>query len=109
MPVKQDLAGKLGWIPIGSVALKKLAEQKCLALQPQRARIGREQIPEFIAKDGSATWFQNNHRQACINCAAQRLQNLLEILFRAIEHAKVIQRATAAEMLLRNQYVKAGS
>src|SRR5471030_1846478 len=99
MSMKQNFGGKLRRLPIGSVFLQEFTEQDGLTLQPLCSRIGGKEVAKFVAKDGCATWLQHDHRKSGINCTAQRNEDTLQILFGTIQHAKVVERASAAEML----------
>src|SRR5437868_2508056 len=81
---------------------QKFAEQKSLAFESLRFSILAEQVGHLIAKDGDAAWFDSDDGRASFNVGAQSGQRLFQRGFGLVEHAEVIERATAAERLLRN-------
>src|SRR5216684_3483107 len=80
--------------------LQELAEQESLLPQAKGAWIFRKQVAQFVAKDRSTAWFQNNDGQACVYLLRERLQDALQILFGLVQQAKVVKRTAAAKMCL---------
>src|ERR1700676_5033815 len=100
--VKEHFPAELRRLIAWGMMLQKLAEEKRLASQPGGAWILREQIAQFIAKDGSAALFQDDDRDAGVNLHAQGAHDSLQIFLGPVEHAEIVQWPPAAEMNLRD-------
>ncbi len=101
MTVKDDFSMKLRRFIARSMMFQKFTEEECLAAKPIGARVIRKQVSQFIAEYRGATRLQDHDRQSGVDLRTQAMQNVLEILPGFIEHAEVIQRPPAAEVILR--------
>src|ERR1700730_19475880 len=88
------------------MSLQEFTEQESLSSQPIGALIGRKQVVQLIAKDGSAARLQHDHRHVRINLAAEKVQDASQIFLGPIEHAEIVKRASAAKMTHRHGYLK---
>src|ERR1700736_1313643 len=100
--VKENFPAKLWGLIARGMALQKLTEEKRLASQPSSPCIRGKQIAQLIAKNGGATRFQDDNRDACINVRAQSTHDSLQIFFGPVEHAEIVQGPAAAQMDLRD-------
>src|SRR5437588_6064478 len=100
VPVEQDFARELRRLPIGRVLLEKFAEQESLALKPLGAFVSRKKIGKLVAKDRCAAWLEDNDGDSEVDCGAEHFHDAAQVLFGAIEHAEVVEWASATEMLL---------
>src|ERR1017187_2413678 len=106
MPVYEHLPMQLRGRVSRGIVLEKLAEEKCLVPQPGSARIGRKEVAQFIAKDGSATRFQYDDRNTGINLHSQGAQDSLKVLPGHVKHAEIVQRPPAAQVNSRDTDIK---
>ncbi len=104
MTVKHDFSIKTRRLITRSMMFQKLTQQERLAVKSIGARISGEEVSQFIAEDRGAAGFQNDDRQSGVDLRSQALKNVREILPGFIEHAEVIQRASAAEVFLGDSY-----
>src|ERR1700720_2273999 len=77
--------------------LQEFTEQESLSSQPISAFVGRKEVTQLIAKDGSATRFQHYHRNVRVNLTAEKLQDTYQIFFGSIEHAEIVKGSSAAK------------
>jgi hypothetical protein len=106
MTVKHDFSIQSRWFIAGSMMFQKLTEQERLAPKPVGARISGEEVSQFIAEDRGAAWFENDDWQPGVDLRTQTLEDALEILLGFVEHAEVIQRAPAAEVVAGDSYLE---
>ena len=90
------------------MSLKEFAEQERLPCQLLCAFIVRKQVEEFVAKDGDAAGLESDDGDAGIDFGGEFVENLQKKFFCAIEHAEVVEWASAAEVGLRDDDVVAG-
>src|SRR5579872_2316722 len=97
MPMHNSFLVKFWWLVVRSLLLQEFAQEECLACQPFCIRIVRKEIRQFVTKDGCATGFQANHRNACLDLWAQRIKNIAQQSLRQIKKTIIVERATAAQ------------
>src|SRR5882724_33524 len=107
MSMHNGFAFELRWAVVGLID-EKFAQQIGLALEFLGFKIFAQKVGHLIAKDRDAAWFDSDDRRACLNITPQGGQRLFQRGFRLVEHAEVIERASATECLLRNFYLIAG-
>jgi len=88
------------------MSLQEFAEQESLSSQPIGAFIGRKEVTQLIAKDGSAARLQHHHRYVRVDLTAEKLQDASQIFLRLIEHPEIVERPSATKMLHRHRYLK---
>jgi len=76
-----------------------------LPRQRLRALVVWEKVEQFVAKDCDAAGFEANHRDSRFDFRRQRVEDFEQQLLRAVEHAKIVERATAAKICARKNYV----
>src|SRR5580693_4177063 len=104
--VKHYFAEKSRRLVACGMSLQEFAEQESLSSQPVGAFIGRKEITQLIAKDGSAARFQHDHRYVRVDLTAEKLQDASQIFLRLIEHPEIVERPSATKMLHRHRYLK---
>ena len=87
---------------------QKFTEEERLTAKLSGARVPGKQISQFIAEYRGATRLQDHDWQPGVDLRAQALQDALEVLPGFVEHAEVIQRPPAAEVVLRDSYPESG-
>src|SRR5438105_15806975 len=87
--------------------LEELAEQEGRLCQCLGSLIARKQIQQFVAEDGDATGLESDDRDASFDFGRQFVENFQQQSFCAIEHAEVVEGASAAEVGLWNHHPKA--
>jgi hypothetical protein len=90
------------------VALEKFAEQEGLLAQGLGAFVVGEQVHEFVAENGDATGFQSHDWDARFDLWLELIEDFEQQRLRAIEHAEVIEGASAAEIGLRDEDAVSG-
>jgi hypothetical protein len=68
----------------------------------------REEVCEFVAEDGDATGFETDEGNAGFDLGLELVKDLEQQTFGAVEHAKVVERASAAEVGLWDEDTEAG-
>ena len=91
-----------------SVAFEKFAEQECLAAQGLGALVVREEVDEFVAEDGDAAGFESDDGDAGFDFGFELVENFEQQRFGAVEHAEVVERASAAEIGARDEDAESG-
>ena len=109
MSVQQNFSRQPRWFVPGRLPLQEFTQEKCLVSQSLRTRILREKITELVPKYGSATRFEDDDGRAGVNLFTQSLQNPAQIFLGRIQHAEIIEWASAAEMTARNTHVETGA
>ena len=66
------------------------------------AGVVREEVDELVAEDGDAAGFQPDDGDSGFDLRLELVQNFEEQRFGAVEHAEVVERASAAEIGLRD-------
>jgi hypothetical protein len=106
--VEQGFAGELRERGVGRVAFEELAEQECLFAQGLGALVVREEVEEFVAEDGNAAGLESDDGDAGLDLGLELVEDVQEQAFGAVEHAEVIEGASAAEVGLRYRDAEAG-
>jgi hypothetical protein len=96
--VEQGFAWELRELRVGSeVLFEELAEQERLFAQGLGALVVREEVEEFVAEDGDAAGLESDDRDSGFDLGGDRVENVEEQGLGAIEHAEVVERASATE------------
>ena len=88
--------------------LEKFAEQEDLLRESVGAFVFGEKVDEFVAEDGGAAWFENDDRSSRFDFGKKLVHDLEQQSFGAVEHADVVEWASATEMGARDAHVEAG-
>jgi hypothetical protein len=99
MAVEKGLALESRGFEFSRLLLKKLGEAECLLREALSTFVVREEVDEFIAEDGDTTWLQSDDWNTGFDFESQGIENLEEQVFGAVEHAEVIERTAATEIL----------
>jgi hypothetical protein len=67
-----------------------------------------EEVEEFVAEDGHAGWLEADDGDSGFDLGLEVVENFEEKSFGAVEHSEVVQRASAAEVGLRDSNLVAG-
>ncbi len=106
--VKQRFAVELGERSAGGAAFEKLAEKESLFAQGLGASVVREKIRQLVAEDGDAAGFESDDGNPGFDLRLELIENLEQKGFGAIEHAEVVEGASAAEVGLRDDDAVSG-
>jgi hypothetical protein len=68
----------------------------------------REEVREFVAEDGHAGGFQTDYGYSSFDFGFELVEDFKEQSLRAVEHAEVVEGASAAEVGLRDQDAESG-
>ena len=78
--------------------LEEFAEQECLAGEGLGALVVGEKVDQFVAEDGDAAGLETDDGDSGFDLGGEFVQDLEEQAFGAVEHADVVERASAAEV-----------
>lgn len=92
---------------VGSMLYEELAEEKSLVAELGGTRIVGKKVGQFIAEDRSTTWLEDDDGGSSGQLRSQSIEDFEEIFFGRIQHAEVVERAAAAEMLRGQVYAEA--
>src|SRR5205085_12406059 len=95
--VEDCLPGELWRLKIWGLFLEKFAQKQGLAGQNPGPRIVGKQVQQLISEDGSATWLQNDDRNFFLNYPSERVEYSQKLTLGAMEHAEIVERASAAQ------------
>ena len=87
---------------------QEFAQQERLFAQGLRTGVVGEEICEFVAEDSYARRFQSNYGDAGFDLGLELIEDLQEQVFGAIQHAEVVEGASAAEIGLGNEDAESG-
>ena len=90
------------------VALEKFAEQESLFAQGQGALVVGKEIDEFVAEDGDAAGFESDDGDSGFDLGLELVEDFEQQRFGAVEHAEVVERASAAEVGARDEDAESG-
>ena len=79
------------------VTFQELAEQECLLRKRAGAFVAGEEVAEFVAEDGYATWLETDDRDSGGDFGFEGVQDFLQQGFRAIEESEVVEGTATAE------------
>jgi hypothetical protein len=65
-----------------------------------------EEINKLVSEDGHAARFESHHRDAGFNLGLESIENFEQQRFRAVEHPEIVERASTAEVGLRDAYLE---
>ena len=108
MPVDQRPARQLRereYVSFGPL-FEKLAEQKNLLRESERAFVFREKVDKFVAEDGGATRFEDDDRCRRFDFRVKLVYDLAQQALGAIERADIKERAPATQVSARNDNVE---
>ena len=80
------------------VAFEEFAEQERLPRQGLGALVVGEEIEEFVAEDGDAAGFEADDGDSGFDLGREFVEDVEQQSFGAVEHAEVVERASAAEV-----------
>ena len=95
--VQERFAMELGQRKIFGVGFEKFAEKKSLARKGLSALVVGKEVDEFVPKDGDATGFEANKGDAGFDLGRKFVEDLQQERLGAVEHAVVVEGASAAE------------
>lgn len=106
--VEEDFLMECGGFEIGGVFGEELAEEEGLAGEALGVLGGGEEVGEFIAEDGGATGFEDDHGKSGLDVGAHDVHELVEPAFGGGDEAVVVEGASAAEVLHGDDDAEAG-
>ena len=71
------------------------------------ALVAREKVYEFVAEDGDTAGFESDDGDARFNFGFEFVEDLQQQGLSAVEHAEIVERASAAEVGVRDDDAKA--
>ena len=77
---------------------EELAEQERLAAERLGSGVTGEEVGEFVPEDGDAGGLESDDGDSGFDLGFEMVENLEELRLGAIEHAEVVERASAAEL-----------
>ena len=89
-----------GGLVVGRVLDEEFAEQEGLVAELCGAGIVGEQIGQLVAEDGGAAWLEDDDGGSGGELRGEGVEDFEEIVFGGVQHAEVVERAAAAEMLV---------
>ena len=87
---------------------EEFAEQERLFAQGLGALVVREEVEEFVAEDGDAAGLEPDDGDSGFDLGLELVEDVEEQGFGAVEHAEVVERASAAEVGLRDEDAVSG-
>lgn len=93
------LSREAGWPVVRRPLGKEIAEEECLLTQSGGASVLGEEVVEFIAEDAGAGRLKKDDGQSGVDFRGKDCKDLLKIMARRGQEAKVVEGASAAEML----------
>jgi hypothetical protein len=107
--VEQGVAGELRKLCVGSeILLEELAQEECLLAESLGAFVVGEQINEFVAEDGDAAWFEADNGDSGRDLGLELVEDFEKQTFGAVEHAEIVEGASAAEIRTGDQDTESG-
>jgi diadenosine tetraphosphatase ApaH/serine/threonine PP2A family protein phosphatase len=106
--VEQGFAGELRERGEARVVLEEFAEQERLFAQGLGALVVREEIEEFVAENGDAAGLESDDRDSGFDLGFELVEDIEQETLGAVEHAEVVERASAAEIGLGDEDVVSG-
>ena len=84
---------------MGRVVDEELAEEEGLVAKLCGARVVGKEVGEFVAEDGGAAGFEDDDGSAGVELRGEGVEGFEEVVLCGVEHAEVVERAAAAEVL----------
>jgi hypothetical protein len=106
--VKQRFSLEAREFGVFRILVEKFAEQERLLAESSGALVVREEVDEFVAEDGDAARFEADDGNSGFDFGLQFVEDVEEQSFGTVEHAEVVERASAAEMGARDYDAEAG-
>src|SRR5204863_9936387 len=106
--VEQDLAREGRGLIVRSMASQELGEEEGLAAQPLRARIGREQVAQLVAKDRGAARLENDHRPPGVDLGPEAHEDAPQVILGTVEEAEIVQWPAATQALRGDGHAETG-
>ena len=103
VPVDERFSAKLRHDEVLRLLFQEFAEQVSLFGQSVGAIIVRKQVAELVAEDGYAAGLKADDWDSGGDFGTQDVERFEQQPLGPVQHAKVVQRAAAAEICLRNQ------
>jgi hypothetical protein len=91
----------------GDFLLEEFAEQERLTAQGLSAVVVWKEIDEFVAEDGDAAGFETYDGDSGFDLGLERVEDFEEQTLGAVEHAEVVEGASAAEVGARDENAEA--
>ncbi len=88
--------------------LEEFAEEESLFAQGLGARVVGEEVREFVAKDGDAAGFESDDGDSGFDLGLELVEDVEQQSLGAVEHAEVVEGASAAEVGLGDDDAKSG-
>ena len=108
--VEHGFARQLWQGSVGAELLfEKFTEQESLAAQGLCAFVVREKVDEFVAEDGDAGWLESDDGDSGFDLGLELIEDLEQQSLGAIEHAEVVEGASATEVGLRDEDAESSS
>src|ERR1051326_7711384 len=108
VPLDQRFVLELRKVVIARFLLQRFSQQHGLLFELLRKRVVGKKIGQLVAKDGGAAWLQHDNRNFGKQLWPKRLHHAPQINLSQVEHAVVVERTPAAEMLLRDFHGESG-
>jgi len=106
MAVNHDASpAHLRRLPVGGALREDLAQHHGLLAEADRARIVREEVDEFVAKDAGATGLKHDDRNTGIDLRLKLIEDAEQVAASLIQEAEIVERPAAADMCLRNLHI----
>jgi hypothetical protein len=80
------------------ILFEEFAEEESLFAQGLCAVVVREEVEEFVAEDGDAAGLESDDRDSGFDLGGEFVEDVEEQGLGAVEHAEVVERASAAEV-----------
>jgi hypothetical protein len=100
--VKEGFAVKLrersGVRVVSEFSFQEFAEKECLFAQGLGPVVVREEVEELVAEDGDAAGLESDDEGAGFDLGGEFVEDVEKEGFGAVEHAEVVERASAAEI-----------
>src|SRR5882672_9735903 len=108
VPVDEGLPSDRRQRKVGGALLEEFAQQDNLSREGLGALVSWEQIGELVAEHGGAAGLEYDDRSPCFDFGEQFIHDVEQQALGAVEHANVVERASAAEMSAGDGDVEAG-
>ena len=97
--VEQGVARELRKLGVGNeILLQELAEQERLLAQGLCAFIVGEEVDQFVAEYGNTTGLKAHYGDSSRDLGLELVEDFEKKTFGAVEHAEIVERASAAEI-----------
>src|SRR5215469_6583902 len=104
MSMDQRLATELGWTEV-SFLDQEFAKKKNLTPKLRGLFVGSEQVGHLVAEYGDAAWLKPDDRRSRFDLRRQRIDRLLELQARTVEHAEIVEWPPATDARFGNDHL----